>query len=77
MGQAVNGPLKDEHLVSVPIEHTTLADSRKSIRRQKFSPVTPVLHTIMGNLPTVTMTKMGTSILRCPSEAVSAIQKSA
>ena len=26
MGQAVNGPLKDEHLVSVPIEHTTLAD---------------------------------------------------
>ena len=23
MGQAVNGPLKDEHLVSVPIEHTT------------------------------------------------------
>ena len=41
MGQAVNGPLKDEHLVSVPIEHTTWADCGNSIRRQKFSPVTP------------------------------------
>ena len=77
MGQAVNGPRKDEHLVSVPIEHTTWADCGNSIRRQKFSPVTPVSYTIMGALPTVTMTKMGTSILRCPSEAVSTIQKSA
>ena len=29
MGQAVSGPLKDEHLVSVPIEHTTWADWKK------------------------------------------------
>ena len=69
MGQAVNGPRKDEHLVSVPIEHTTWADCGNSIRRQKFSPVTPVSYTIMDALHTVTMTKMGTSILRCPSEA--------
>ena len=77
MGQAVNGQLKDEHLVSVPIEHKTWADCGNSIRRQQFSSMTPVSYTIMGVLPTVTMTKMGTSILRCPSEAVSTIQKSA
>ena len=29
MGQAVSGPRKDEHLVSVPIEHTTWADWKK------------------------------------------------
>ena len=29
MGQAVNFPRKDEHLVSVPIEHTTWADWKK------------------------------------------------
>ena len=69
MGQAVNGPRKGEHLVSVPIEHTTWADWRKQHPQTKVSPVTPVSDTIMGALPMVTMTKMETSILRCPSEA--------
>ncbi|SVB02143.1 uncharacterized protein METZ01_LOCUS154997 [marine metagenome] len=77
MGQAVNGPLKDEHLVSVPIEHTTWADCGNSIRRQKFSPVTPVSYTIMGAHPTVSMTKMESFISRCLYTVVSTTLKSA
>ena len=58
MGQAVNGPLKEEHLVSVPIKHTTWEDCVNSIRRQKFSPVTPVSYTIMAAQYKVSIPKM-------------------
>ena len=67
MGQAVSGPRKGESLVSVPIEHTTWADWKNNICRQKISLVTLVSDVIMDARPMVTMTKMGTFFSRCLS----------
>ena len=78
MEQAVNCPLKDEHLVSVPIEHTTWADWKNQHPLTKvLSRDTGFRHDYGRSPYGDTMTKMETFISRCLSTVVSTTLKSA